>query len=67
MAALLGDKAESIPLGLEDPRFVVEGFVDERSEHWSISEIHAFSSDLASRVRFTCKEFPPISSRSNKG
>src|SRR5215469_1169639 len=43
MAALLGDKAEAIPLGLEDPRFIVEGGVDECREHRSISGIHAFS------------------------
>src|SRR5262249_38891619 len=42
MAALLGDKAEAIPLGLEDPRFIVEGGVDECREHRSISRIHAF-------------------------
>ena len=42
MAALLGDKAEAIPLGLEDPRFIVEGGVDECREHRSISGIHAF-------------------------
>jgi hypothetical protein len=29
MAALLGYKAEAIPLGLEDPLLIVEGFVDE--------------------------------------
>src|SRR5499427_1648957 len=43
MAALLGYEAEAIPLGLEDPRFVVEGGVDECREHRSISGIHAFS------------------------
>src|SRR5215469_6479838 len=43
MAALLSDKAEAIPLGLEDPRFIVEGGVDECREHRSISGIHAFS------------------------
>src|SRR5262250_2972450 len=43
MAALLGDEAEAIPLGLEDPRFIVEGGVDECREHRSISGIHAFS------------------------
>src|SRR5215469_3862025 len=43
MAALLGDKAEAIPLGLKDPRFIVEGGVDECREHRSISGIHAFS------------------------
>src|ERR1700746_2961886 len=43
MAALLGYKAEAIPLGLEDPLFIVEGFVDECREHRSISRIHAFS------------------------
>jgi hypothetical protein len=32
MAALLGYKAEAIPLGLEDPLFIVEGFVDECSK-----------------------------------
>jgi hypothetical protein len=44
MAALLGDKAEAIPLGLEDPRFIVEGGVDECCEHRSISGIHVFLS-----------------------
>src|SRR6478672_4944503 len=44
MAALLSDKAKAIPLGLEDPLFVVEGFVDQRREHGSISRIHAFLS-----------------------
>src|ERR1700720_983430 len=43
MAALFGYKAEAIPLGLEDPPFVIEGFVDEGGEHRSISVIHAFS------------------------
>src|SRR5215469_10429184 len=43
MAALLGDKAEAIPLGLEDPPFIVEGRVDECRKHRSISGIHAFS------------------------
>src|SRR6516164_10498391 len=43
MAALLSDKAEAIPLGLEDPRFIVEGGVDECREHRSVSGIHAFS------------------------
>jgi len=38
MAALLGDKAESIPLGLEDPRFVVEGFVDEDEDYFSVRD-----------------------------
>jgi hypothetical protein len=33
MAALLGDEAEAIPLSLEDPLFVVEGFVDELPGH----------------------------------
>src|SRR6516164_6390978 len=42
MAALLGDKAEAIPLGLEDPPLIVEGGVDECREHRSISGIHAF-------------------------
>src|SRR3974377_2408396 len=42
MAALLGYEAEAIPLGLEDPRFIVEGGVDECREHRSISGIHAF-------------------------
>jgi hypothetical protein len=32
MAALLGHKAEAIPLGLEDPPFIVEGFLDECRE-----------------------------------
>src|SRR6516165_5110539 len=41
-AALLGDETEAIPLGLEDPRFIVEGGVDECREHRSISGIHAF-------------------------
>src|SRR5262249_4114504 len=41
--ALLGYEAEAIPLGLKDPRFIVEGGVDERREHRSISGIHAFS------------------------
>ena len=40
-AALLGDKAEAIPLGLEDPLFVVEGFIDERRKHRSIRGIYA--------------------------
>ena len=44
MAALLSDKAEAIPLRLEDPLFVVEGFADERRQHRSISRIHAFLS-----------------------
>ena len=44
MATLLSDKAKAIPLGLEDPLFVVEGFVDQRREHGSISRIHAFLS-----------------------
>src|SRR6516165_8475834 len=43
MAALLSDKADAIPLGLEDPRFIIEGGVDECREHRSISGIHAFS------------------------
>ena len=43
MAALLGYKAEAIPLGLEYPAFIVEGFVDERREHRSIGGIHVFS------------------------
>jgi hypothetical protein len=43
MAALLGHKAEAIPLGLEDPPFIVEGFLDECREHRLISGIHAFS------------------------
>ena len=60
MAALLGDEAEAIPLGLEHPRFVVEGFVDKRREHRSISGIHAFSSALVSCERFARKGFPPI-------
>src|SRR5262249_17512566 len=42
MAAVLGDKAEAIPLGLEDPPLIVEGGVDECREHRSISGIHAF-------------------------
>jgi len=53
MAALLGYKAEAIPLGLEDPLFIVEGFVDECREHRSISRIHAFSfgpADLATQL-----------------
>src|SRR6516225_1546960 len=41
--ALLGYEAEAIPLGLKDPRFIVEGGVDECREHRSISGIHAFS------------------------
>ena len=44
MAALLGDEAKAIPLSLEDPLFIVEGFVDECREHRSISRIHAFLS-----------------------
>ena len=43
MAAFLGYEAEAIPFGLEDPPFIVEGFVDECSEHRSISGIHAFA------------------------
>jgi hypothetical protein len=43
MAALLGHKAEAIPLGLEDPSFIVEGFLDECREHRLISGIHVFS------------------------
>src|SRR5215470_12386409 len=50
MTALLGDKAEAIPLGLEDPRFIVEGGVDECREHRSISGIHAFSFDPGLRI-----------------
>src|SRR5215472_4535219 len=50
MAALLGDKAEAIPLGLEDPRFIVKGGVDECREHRSISGIHAFSFDPGLRI-----------------
>jgi hypothetical protein len=41
--ALLGYEAEAIPLGLKDPRFIVEGGVDECREHRSISGIHVFS------------------------
>ena len=56
MAALLDDKSESIPLGLEDPLFIVESFVDERREHRSISGIHPFSvvgrRDSAGRAQF---------------
>jgi hypothetical protein len=56
--ALLGDKAESIPFGLEDPLFVVEGFVDKRRQHRSISGIHAFSS--AERIVYTSpSDFAP--------
>jgi hypothetical protein len=43
MAAPLGHKAEAIPLGLEDPPFIVEGFLDECREHRLISGIHVFS------------------------
>ena len=43
MAALLGGEAETIPLGLENPIFVIEGLVGERREHGSVSGIHAFS------------------------
>jgi hypothetical protein len=43
MATLLGYEAEAIPLDLEDPPFVVEGFVDECREHRSIGRIHASS------------------------
>src|SRR5437762_2377170 len=43
MAALLGNEPETIPLGLEDPRFIIEGVVNECREHRSISGIHAFS------------------------
>src|SRR5438067_244316 len=53
MAALLGYKSEAIPLGLEDPLFIVEGFVEECREHRSISRIHAFSfgpADLATQL-----------------
>src|SRR5215469_9916429 len=42
IAAVLGYETEAIPLGLEDPRFIVEGGVDECREHRSISGIHAF-------------------------
>src|SRR5215813_10126397 len=43
MAALRGDLAEAIPLALEDPRLVIEGFVNECREHRFISGIHAFT------------------------
>ena len=38
--ALLGDEAEAVPLALEDPPLVVEGRIDKRREHRSISGIH---------------------------
>src|SRR5262245_41381697 len=55
MAAVLGDEAEAIPLGLEDPPLIVEGGVDECREHRPISRIPAFlfqveSSTLHSRT-----------------
>src|SRR6516162_7651469 len=43
IAALLGYEPEAIPLGLEDPPFIVEGSVDECREHRSISGVHAHS------------------------
>src|SRR5262249_19956475 len=59
MAAVLGDEAEAIPLGLEDPPLIVEGGVDECREHRSISGIHAFlfqpeSKDLGVRPWCQC-------------
>src|SRR6516225_2332659 len=42
MSALLGYEAEAIPLGLEDPRFIVERIADKCREHRSISGIHFF-------------------------
>src|SRR6516165_8267566 len=50
MAALLGDEAEAIPLGLEDPLLIVEGGVDECREHRSISGIHAFCFNPSLRI-----------------
>jgi hypothetical protein len=41
---------EATPLGLEDPLFAIEGFIDESGEHRSISGIHTFSYASASRV-----------------
>ena len=38
--ALFRDEAEAILLGLKDPIFMVEGFVDERCEHRFIKRIH---------------------------
>jgi hypothetical protein len=35
----LGDEAEAIPLGLEDPPFVVEGFVDEHPNDQHASRV----------------------------
>jgi len=43
MAPLLGYETEAIPLDLEDPSLVVEGFVDECGEHRSVSGIHTSS------------------------
>src|SRR5215470_17188860 len=40
---LLGYEAEAIPLGLEDPSFIVERIADKCREHRSISGIHVFS------------------------
>src|SRR5262245_7837960 len=50
ITALLGYEAEAIPFGLEDPPFIVEGFVDECREHRSISGIHAFSLGVDLRI-----------------
>ena len=41
MVAFFGDEPEAIPLGLENPLFVVEGFVDQCREHRSVGGIHA--------------------------
>jgi hypothetical protein len=36
----LGNEAEATPLGLKDPPFIVEGFVDESCEHRSVTGTH---------------------------
>src|SRR6266436_8202086 len=63
MAAFLGDEAEAIPLSLEDPPFVVEGFVDECGEHRFIGGIHAscaLSYPQPTALGEFCKPWPPL-------